>query len=79
MKSTIELLDRLPDLIKKPNKNPIDEWDNEIYYHFHLLKDEGVYELSYYSFLMDSELISFSGSLDEVVKNMTEYINNLEE
>lgn len=68
--TTIELLDKLPEEICLPNDHPVDEFDDYICYTFNLIKDEGEYELFYFSHLWDKELVSFCGSLPDVAEKM---------
>lgn len=68
-----ELLDSLPDKIVLPNNNPIDEFDKELWYCFRLYKEGTEYELVYYCWLNDKELISFEGSLRFVAEHMYQW------
>ena len=72
--TTIELLDKLPEGITILNDHHNNELvGDEIWYAFDLGKEDGKYELSYYSWLKDESLISFDGNLHEVVSNMYEW------
>ena len=71
--TTEELLNSLPDKIDVPFGNPEDEFERFRPYGFVLDKDNGVYELSYFNFLYEQELISFNGSLHEVASKMYEW------
>lgn len=71
--TTEELLDLLPDSIYIPYDNPEDEFEKKRGYGFVLEKESGVYELSYFNFLYDVELISFKGTLPEVANKMYEW------
>lgn len=79
MENTIEeLLDSLPETIVTPREDPCAEFDFErnYYYEFCLYKEHGGYEVSYYCFLYEVELVSFTGTLKEVVNKMVEWYKN---
>lgn len=69
------LLNSLPSFIKIYDTTIEAEFDSDhyIYYAFDLGKDDGVenvYELSYFCYLWEKELISFKGSLHDVAEKM---------
>lgn len=66
-----EILDLLPDGISVTNS--IDDLDSELWYSFSLDKNESIYELSYYNWIWEKELVSFSGNLHEVASKMYEW------
>ena len=71
--TTEELFSKLPDKIILPNPHPIDELDDERWYLFELNKYGDEYELSYYDFANDEELISFQGSLPDIASKMYDW------
>lgn len=67
------LLNKLPSYIKMYDKDIEVEFEDEhyIYYLFGLDKDSDdgtIYELSYFCYLWEKELVSFKGSLREVAE-----------
>lgn len=72
---TESMLNQLPSCIRTPREDSLAEYEDERYYCylFNLSKDDedsSKYELSYYCWLYDLELVSFSGSLQEVAAKM---------
>lgn len=72
---TESMLNQLPSCIQIPREDSVAEYEDERYYYylFNLSKydeDSSKYELSYYCWLYDLELVAFSGSLQEVATKM---------
>lgn len=72
------LLNRLPLCIETPREDDFAEFecDRRYHYHFGIDKDydnSTLYELSYYDYLWEQELISFTGPLREISEKMVEW------